>query len=219
MKIVLVKSAEPDYTWEKYYTPDEFEKAQAEWDGLPVSTVQITPLKAEGYRVWTAASPHAQQTARAWLRSGNGDGMPYETTEYLEEIPAVSFTDSHEKIRLQKYFRQAKRQWKQEDRRQPESRTESERKADEWLDRLEKDGQDVILISYERRIGVLLKALQKRKYQIRRGSVFHMEPMERILAAKQILTCGRCAHNCQLTHPGCSIGAEKARRAKINPQN
>ena len=45
--------------------------------------------------------------------------------------------------------------------------------------------------------------------------MIRLAPMERILAAKQIFTCGGCMHNCQLINPGCAIGRDKAQRSGV----
>lgn len=213
MKIVLLNAAAPDYVWKKSYSPEEFLKAVREWEQTPVSPASVISGKADGYHIYRASSFHAAQTAEMWLGPEAADSC--ETTDLLNEIPVLPYTDEQREIPLWQYKLLGQRQWKNGDARQTESYRESAARGQELCDLLEARGEDAVLISHERRILLLVELLRKRRYQIRRGSVFRLSPLERILAAKDIPTCGNCAHNCQLAHPGCEIGQDKARLLKM----
>ena len=213
MKIVLLNAAAPDYAWNKSYTPEDFLKAVREWEQMPVSPASVISGKPDGYHIYWASSFHAAQTAELWL--GPEAAGSCETTDLLNEIPLFPYTEEQRDIPLWQYKLQGHRQWKNGDARQPESYRESVTRGQELCDLLEERGEDAVLISHERRILLLVELLRKRNYQIRRGSVFRLSPLERILAARDIPTCGNCAHNCQLAHPGCEIGKDKARLLKV----
>ena len=146
---------------------------------------------------------------------GTNTEISVEETALLDEIPLVPFTEKDRELPLWKYELSGYLGWRQNSPMQPEGRAESVRRGEELLCLLEDRGEDSVLVSHERRILVLLSLLKKRNYQIRRGSLIRLAPMERILAAKQILTCGGCTHNCQLINPGCAIGRDKAQRSGV----
>ena len=95
-----------------------------------------------------------------------------------------------------------------------ESRRESRRKADELIDRLEKRGEDCILVSHPRRIAALCDALRLRGYCVQRTGIGSIKSFEQMLLSRRDEHCGGCAHNCLLSNPGCSIGRDKAARQK-----
>ncbi len=213
MKIVLINAAAPDYSWKKHYTPSAFIKECAAYAATGLQEGAVSRKKLEGYRLWHATSLHARQTAEMMI--GTNTEIPVEETALLDEIPLAPFSEKERDLPLWKYEWMGYLEWRKNSPTQPEGRAESVRRGEELLRLLEERGDDAVLISHERRILVLLNLLKKRNYQIRRGSLIRLAPMERILAAKQILTCGGCMHNCQLINPGCAIGKDKARRAGV----
>ena len=213
MKIVLINAAAPDYSWKKRYTPSAYAREIAAYAAARLKEGAVSQAKLTGYRLWHATSLHARQTAEMMI--GTNTEIPIEETALLDEIPLAPFTEKDREFPLWKYEWSGYLGWRQNSPMQPEGRAESVRRGEELLSLLEERGEDAVLISHERRILVLLSLLKKRNYQIRRGSLIRLAPMERILAAKQILTCGGCMHNCQLINPGCAIGQDKARQSGI----
>ncbi len=210
MKIVLINAAAPEYTWKKHYSPSAYARETAAYAGTGLKEGAVPQTKLQGYRLWHASSLHARQTAEMMV--GTNAEIPVEETALLDEIPLAPFSEKNQEMPLWKYELMGYLGWRQNSPAQPEGRAESIRLGEELLRLLEERGEDAVLVSHERRILVLLELLRKRKYQIRRGSVIRLAPLERVLAAKQILTCGGCMHNCQLINPGCAIGRDKARR-------
>ena len=213
MKIVLINAAAPDYSWKKRYSPSAFVNDCAAYAATRLKEGAVSQAKLTGYRLWHASSLHARQTAEMMV--GANTELPIEETALLDEIPLAPFTKKERELPLWKYEWAGYLGWRHNSPIQPEGCAESVRRGEELLSLLEKRGEDAVLVSHERRILVLLKLLKKRNYQIRRGSLIRLAPMERVLAAKQILTCGGCMHNCQLINPGCAIGRDKAQRSGV----
>ena len=170
MKIVLINAAAPDFHWRKKYLPVDFKTAIREWEQTPVAPISAVAGKADGYHIYKASSLHARQTAEMWL--GEEKAKLCEITDLLDEIPLCPFTDEEREIPVWQYKMQGYRQWKKGDHRQPESYREAVKRGQELCDLLEKRAEDAVLISHERRILLLVKILQQRKYAIRRGSVW-----------------------------------------------
>ena len=87
-------------------------------------------------------------------------------------------------------------------------------RMDEWLDRLEADGADCILISHPAAIALLKDRLRLRGYCVQRTGAGRVKPFEQMLLSKRDEHCGGCRHNCLLANPGCSIGRDKASRQR-----
>ena len=95
----------------------------------------------------------------------------------------------------------------------PESAKQSRARADELIDKLERRGEDCILISHPRMIAVLLDRLRVRGYVAQRTGIGRVKPFEQMLLSRRGEHCGGCAHNCLLSNPGCNVGRDKAKRA------
>ena len=213
MKIVLINAAAPDYSWKKRYSPSAFARECAAYAATRLKEGAVSQAKLADYHLWYASSLHARQTVEMMI--GTNTEISAEETALLDEIPLVPFTEKDRELPLWKYELSGYLGWRLNSPLQLEGRAESVRRGEELLSLLEDRGEDSVLVSHERRILVLLSLLRKRNYQIRRGSMIRLSPMERILAAKQILTCGGCMHNCQLINPGCAIGRDKAQRSGV----
>ena len=87
------------------------------------------------------------------------------------------------------------------------------RRADELIDRLERAGEDCVLVSHPGFIAVLIDRLRVRGYCAQRTGFGRIKPLEQMLLSRRDEHCGGCAHNCLLSNPGCNIGRDKAARA------
>ena len=87
-------------------------------------------------------------------------------------------------------------------------------RADELIDKLERRGEDCILISHPRFIALLTDRMRARGYCAQRTGVGRVRPFEQMLLSRRDEHCGGCQHNCLLSNPGCNIGRDKAARAK-----
>ena len=87
-------------------------------------------------------------------------------------------------------------------------------RADALIDRLEKKGEDCILISHPAMIAALIDALRVRGYCVQRTGMGRIKPFEQMLLSRRAEHCGGCQHNCLLSDPGCNIGRDKSERMK-----
>lgn len=90
------------------------------------------------------------------------------------------------------------------------ARREAGRRAGEFLDLLEKEERDSVVICGGQSMSALKTALRARGYLLEGGSLIP-RPLERVRATKRSLHCGGCAHNCLLSEAKCEKGQNKAR--------
>jgi hypothetical protein len=88
---------------------------------------------------------------------------------------------------------------------------ETLRQLKAFLDQLETDDQDCIVICSGFILSVMKVILRFRGYCLEGGDLVP-KPLDRIRATKQSLHCGGCHHNCLLSAPKCQIGQNKAAR-------
>lgn len=88
---------------------------------------------------------------------------------------------------------------------------ETLRQLKAFLDQLESDNQDCIVICSGFILTSMKVILRFRGYCLEGGDLVP-KPLDRIRATKQSLHCGGCHHNCLLSAPKCQIGQNKAAR-------
>ena len=91
-----------------------------------------------------------------------------------------------------------------------EARRDARRRAGVFLDGLEKEERDSVVICGRQAMSALRSVLRTRGYLLEGGSLVP-RPLERVRATKRSLHCGGCAHNCLLSEAKCEKGRSKAR--------
>lgn len=138
---------------------------------------------AAAYRVYTGTGPESIATAQALFTLA---GEPTRTA-LLDDVP------------VQAGFRG-----------KLAARRDARRRAGEFLDGLEKDERDSVVICYRQAMSALCSVLRMRGYLLEGGGLVP-RPLERMRATKRSLHCGGCAHNCLLSEAKCEKGRNKAR--------
>ena len=153
---------------------------QAEGGVLPANAKKGN---AAAYRVYAGTGPESIATAQALFTFA---GEPTRTV-LLDEVP------------VQAGFRG-----------KLAARRDARRRAGEFLDGLEKEERDSVVICGRQAMSALRSVLRTRGYLLEGGSLVP-RPMERVRATKRSLHCGGCAHNCLLSEAKCEKGRNKAR--------
>ena len=153
---------------------------QAESGSLPDN---IQKGNAAAYRVYTGTGPEGAATAEAlFTLAGEPTRSPL-----LDDAPAVAGF-----------------------RGKLAARRDARRRAGEFLDGLEKEERDSVVICGRQGMSALRSVLRTRGYLLEGGSLVP-RPLERVRATKRSLHCGGCAHNCLLSEAKCEKGRSKAR--------
>lgn len=87
---------------------------------------------------------------------------------------------------------------------------EMKRRAEAFLDLLEKEEHDSVVICGRQAVSALRRRLRARGYLLEGGGLLP-QPLERVRATKRALHCGGCAHNCLLSEAKCQKGQNKAK--------
>ncbi len=165
------------------------------------------PMKAAGVPVFCAPGRRAAETAAQVVPGGEPREEP------LLAAPALRPWSDRTGEHSPGFWRfMAARQAAKGDPRQPESRRETLLRADSLIARLEKEGEDCVLVADEVFLPLLLDRFRVRGYSMRRSGIGRIKPWEQFLLTPRSLHCGGCAHNCLLSNPGCGVGKDKARR-------
>lgn len=151
---------------------------KAEGGTLPAD---VKKGNAKAYRVYTGTGPEDAATAQALFTLAE---EPIRTT-LLDELPT--------EVGL---------------RRKMNARSAARRRAGEFLEELEREERDSVVICGRQGMSALKAVLRMRGYLLEGGS-FVPRPLERVRATRRNLHCGGCAHNCLLSEAKCDKGKNK----------
>ena len=205
MKITAIRHAQVDMLWEKSYTSAGFDKACCEYDERPVLAEAGTKVFHDDRPVYVSTLKRTGETAK--LLFGDREVI---ATPLLNEVPLRSFKDTEKSYPLAVWNAAGRLQWFTDHARQKETRRETRERAGQLIRMLMKQGEDCILITHGWFLQVLVRELKRAGFEVKRGSLIRIAPLERIVFTEKAPHCGNCMHNCLLTSPGCSIGKEKA---------
>ena len=205
MKILLIQQADTGMEWEPRYDAASFELAVERERGLGASHADVRRGDASFYRVYTGTAPAAGETAEMLFDLSE----PVIKTPLLDDVPLRAFRDTGKPCSLRVWRTMARAQWFFGNPRQTESRTGTLCRAYEFLDLLEAEDRDCIVISRGLTMGALKTALRRRGYCLEGGGL-RPRPLDRVRATKRTLHCGGCGHNCLLTAPKCQRGRDRA---------
>ena len=196
--------------WSGKYDAAGFEEAMERELACGAAAVTARRGDASAYKVWVSTARAARETAEQLFDMA----APPEATPLLDDVPLRAFRETGEKHSLRLWKARGIAQWYAGGGRQAESRKETMKRAGEFADLLEKEDRDCIVITRGLAMRALTAVLRRRGYVVEGGRLIHA-PLDRLRAARQILHCGGCNHNCLLTSPRCDVGRNKAKERKI----
>ena len=211
MKIILIHQAAADMPWAPPYDAASFDRASKEERQCHAVTANVKKGDASAYRLYIGTAPAAAETAEMLFDYTE----PPESTPLLDDAAPRAWRETDKTYPLRRWQSMARLQWRFGGGRQVETRRETMARAGEFVDRLEADGRDSIVISRGWMMEALKSVLRRRGYAIDGGGLLP-KPLDRLRAVKQSARCGGCHHNCQLSAPRCDVGRNKAKEKGVS---
>lgn len=209
MRIILIQQAQTDFSWEKEYDSVGFERALEAERGSAALPSVCRRSEAAAYRVYTSSAPAAAETAAMLFTLTE----PPTVTPLLDDVPLRAFCDTDRRHALKLWQNMGRLQWAAGSARQPESRAATLRRVGEFVDLLEAEERDCVVVCRGLTMAALKSTLRRRGYLLEGGEL-RPQPLERVRATKKSQHCGGCHHNCLLSAPKCQIGMNKAKGGK-----
>ena len=195
MKILLIRHQKVDMDWEHRCSSEEYDRACERYDGADILPVAYPQETGDYTRIYVSTLKRTMQTAEQMFPAFPPSMIT--RTGLLDEVPLQAF--------------------RQTEKNQKETRTETKKRADQLIDLLEKENENAILITHGFFMSVLISRFRRRKrYEVYRSSTFVIAPLEKVKVTDRQPHCGGCRHNCLLEKAGCLIGQDKARKLGID---
>ena len=209
MKMILIRQAEPDMNREEGYDAEGFARAVERARSRSAALTPVRRGDAKGYRVYCGTARAAQETAELLFELA----QPPVQTEMLDDVRLRPYRDTDKQYPLRRWRTMGYVQWMTGSGRQTESAKQTLRRLRSFVDGLEAEDRDCIVICGGLILSALKSILRFRGYCLEGGELIP-RPLDRIRATKQSLHCGGCHHNCLLSAAKCRIGQSKAQSAK-----
>ena len=206
MKIILIRQAETDMPWAARYSAADFEAAAAEEQRRAAAVREEKKSDALAYRVYTGTSAASRETAERLFTLRE----PPIATALLDDVPLRAYRDGEASRPLWLWRTMRSIQWAAGSSRQAETRTDTLRRVREFVDLLEAEERDSIVVCRGLTMSALKAMLRAKGYCLEGGDLLP-KPLERVRASKRSLHCGGCAHNCLLSEAKCPTGQSKAK--------
>lgn len=178
MKIVIIRHGEVDMKWGKSYDSISFDNACSNYDSSPIKASEIRYENKNNDKIYISGLSRTNETAHMLF----GDNDFYKS-ELLNEVPLRSFTDTMRKLPLIIWNVIGRLQWLFDNKRQPETRSQTINRAKRAIDMLEKENADCIVVTHACFANTFTEQLKKRGYKIDKRK-FRMKNLERVTAYK-----------------------------------
>ena len=196
MKIILILTDKLDFDRSVKCDANTFLELQKKEKEASIINPNISEKTNAKYHFY--ASLHPSSTETIYKLFGKQD-ITVDTS--LDEV--VFSPTINKEMSYASYLKEAKKLWKKDNDAQKE-------KCEELLKKLESLNEDVVIVSHECLLEVLISVMKKNGYLIEKPRLLGIQPLDRIRASKKNLHCGGCKHNCLLSNPKCDIGKERA---------
>ena len=130
------------YHWKPSYTSDEYASADAEYDNADVIDQQIH-LSKEYTMIFVSTLRRTQQTL--YYLFGN---VPFKQTNLLDEVRLAPFMYSRIRLPLLMWLIMGRIQWFLNIKRQPEARTDTIRRAEDFIKTIKALNGNVLIIGH-----------------------------------------------------------------------
>lgn len=175
MKIILIRHAKVDMKWNRHYHSSSFDNACSLYD-----TSKITKLnrvkRSSIEKIYISDLSRTYETAVQLF--GNKD---FKKLELINEVPLRSFTDTKRSLPCFIWMALGRMQWWMENKRQPETKSETIHRAKQVVSMLIHENEDCYIITHGLFIKVLLKELRRAGFQISKNKL-KWENLDEIIA-------------------------------------
>ena len=161
MKVIIIRHGPVAYDWERMYSSCEFDKACTQYDKAPIMRMSYDIPVFNLKRVYVSTLPRSRDTAIEIF--GNKDFI---CTELVSEVPLGSSFDCRMELPLWFWNITGRVQWFLNSNRQAESRKETKARASKFVELLNNDDCESVVVTHGFYMHTLVKEMQKAGFRI-----------------------------------------------------
>jgi hypothetical protein len=152
-----MRHAHVQMDWKRSYDSAEYDRENEAYDRADIEP--LTPRDLSIYRVYISRLRRSAESAAFLLGP-----VRVEKSDLIDEVPLRSCFDTACRLPTWFWNAMATLQWYHGAERQIEKRFETDRKIDAFLDRIEAEGEDCIVVGHGLYFYEMMKRMKKRGY-------------------------------------------------------
>lgn len=182
MIVAVIRHAKVDMKWKPFMTSVEYDKGCADYDAAPVLpvTVNLPPIAFQ--KIYVSTLPRTTATARQVVGE-----RKFHATSLINEVAERSGFDSELKLPVLVWSVVSRIQWFANMRRQPETRTQTRRRAEKFARHLIRQNEDCVVFTHGFFMVTLMQELKKRGFRLDHERLFY--------ANGEVVICKRSIHD------------------------
>ena len=168
MKIVIIRHGKVNYTWNKWYTSEEFDQACSEYDDAPIMEKKYSVPDIEYQSIIISGLSRTRDTVENLNVNGS-----CKRTELINEVPLRSSVDT--KLRLPLWFWNisGRLQWFFNSPRQAEGQRETRKRARRFAMILRKEYKDCLVVTHGFFMHTLLSEMRKTGFAVSKSRLYY----------------------------------------------
>ncbi len=167
MKVYIIRHFKVKHTWKKNCTSAEFDEDCRLYDTAPIEIMRnFAEYKAE--KVYISTLERSFITARAIF--GKRD---FCKSNLIHEVPLKSAFDSNRRFPLGLWYFLGRMQWLCNNKRQPESRLETKRRAATFVRKLPVRDGDIAVVTHGFFMRTLISQMKKYGFRVVKNRIFY----------------------------------------------
>lgn len=168
MIVAVIRHAKVDMKWKPFMTSVEYDKGCADYDAAPVLPVTVNLPPIEFRKIYVSTLPRTTATARQVVGE-----RKFHATSLINEVAERSGFDSELKLPVLVWSVVSRIQWFANMRRQPETRTQTRRRAEKFASHLIRQNEDCVVFTHGFFMVTLMQELKKRGFRLDHERLFY----------------------------------------------
>ena len=163
MKIIIIRHGKVNYSWNKWYTSEEYDQACGEYDEAPIVEERYKVPDIEYKSIIISGLPRTRETVEFLHVNAK-----LKSTDLINEVPLKSSRDTKFKLPLWYWNISGRLQWFLNNPRQDESRIETRKRARRFAKILIKENKDCLVVTHGFYMHTLVSEMKKMGFKIGR---------------------------------------------------
>lgn len=162
MKITIIRHGKVNMQWRKWSTSRQFDDDCSKYDSSPICPIsEKEEFDSISSEIYISVLKRSRETAEKLF--GRKEFME---TELLNEVPLKSFCDCNIMLPLWIWKIVGRMQWLLQSKRQREVKLDTQKRADELIEKLIRKNSDCVLISHGFFMRTLIQELKQYGFKV-----------------------------------------------------
>ena len=161
MRVVIIRHAEVDFCWSRQCTSEMFDSECGKYDLSPIRNVTYSIPQSVYQKIYVSELSRSQDTAKILFPNGE-----YFESRLINEVPLKSSLDTQMNMPLWFWNLTGRLQWLISCRRQAETRRQTKKRAEEFVELIRNDDVDIAVVTHGFYMHTLLQEMKKAGFKM-----------------------------------------------------